>query len=56
LPAADADDPRLNIHYSRASDLGAPDLLVTSPAVPITMYRDLFGNWQPDRRARGASS
>ena len=35
----------LNIHYSRASDLVRPDLLITSPAVPITMYRDLFGNW-----------
>jgi transglutaminase-like putative cysteine protease len=35
----------LSIHYSRASDLVRPDLLVTSPAVPVTMYRDLFGNW-----------
>jgi transglutaminase-like putative cysteine protease len=35
----------LNIHYSRASDLRRPDLLVTSPAVPVHMYRDLFGNW-----------
>ena len=35
----------LSIHYSRASDLVRPDHLVTSPAVPITAYRDLFGNW-----------
>jgi transglutaminase-like putative cysteine protease len=35
----------LNIHYSRASDLVRPDYLVTYPAVPITSYRDLFGNW-----------
>ncbi len=35
----------LNIHYSRASDLVRPDLLVTSPAVPVSAYRDLFGNW-----------
>ena len=35
----------LSIHYSRASDLVRPDLLVTSPAVTVTAYRDLFGNW-----------
>jgi transglutaminase-like putative cysteine protease len=35
----------LNIHYSRASDLVKPDLLVTDPPVPIGAYRDLFGNW-----------
>ncbi len=35
----------LNIHYSRASDLVRPDHLVTIPAVPVTAYRDLFGNW-----------
>ena len=35
----------LNVHYSRASELLRPDLLVTSPAVPIDAYRDLFGNW-----------
>ncbi len=35
----------LSIHYSRASDLVRPDYLVTSPAVPVTAYRDLFGNW-----------
>ena len=35
----------LSIHYSRASDLVRPDHLVTDPAVPVTAYRDLFGNW-----------
>ena len=35
----------LNIHYSRASDLLRPDHLITTPAVPVTAYRDLFGNW-----------
>jgi transglutaminase-like putative cysteine protease len=35
----------LSIHYSRASDLARPDHLVTHPPVPITAYRDLFGNW-----------
>ena len=35
----------LNIHYSRASDLVRPDHVVTFPSVPVTAYRDLFGNW-----------
>ncbi len=35
----------LNIHYSRASDILQPDHLHTVPAVPISAYRDLFGNW-----------
>lgn len=35
----------LNIHYTRASDILVPDHIVTSPAVPITAYRDAFGNW-----------
>ncbi len=35
----------LNIHYSRASDLTAPDHLRTEPSVPVSAYRDLFGNW-----------
>jgi transglutaminase-like putative cysteine protease len=35
----------LNIHYTRASDIVIPDHLVTSPGVPITAYRDGFGNW-----------
>jgi transglutaminase-like putative cysteine protease len=35
----------LNIHFSRASDLVAPDHLKTVPSVPVTAYRDMFGNW-----------
>ena len=35
----------VHIHYSRAPDLVEPDHLVTTPSVPITGYRDLFGNW-----------
>jgi transglutaminase-like putative cysteine protease len=35
----------LNVHYSRASDIVKPDVLMTRPSVPVTGYRDLFGNW-----------
>ncbi len=35
----------LNVHYSRVSDMPAPDSVVISPAVPISGYRDGFGNW-----------
>ncbi len=35
----------LNVHYSRSGDIIQPDLLVTDPPVPVTQYRDLFGNW-----------
>ena len=35
----------LSIHYSRAADLLRPDHLLTNPPVPVTAYRDLFGNW-----------
>jgi transglutaminase-like putative cysteine protease len=35
----------LNVHYSRVSDLVTPDHLVVQPSVPITGYRDSFGNW-----------
>jgi transglutaminase-like putative cysteine protease len=35
----------VNIHYSRASDIVVPDRLITEPFVPITAYRDAFGNW-----------
>jgi transglutaminase-like putative cysteine protease len=35
----------LNIHYSRAADIVTPDHLSISPSVPITSYRDGFGNW-----------
>lgn len=35
----------LNLHYTRASDVLLVDHIVTQPAVPITAYRDGFGNW-----------
>jgi transglutaminase-like putative cysteine protease len=35
----------LGMHFSRASDVIVPDFLRVSPAVPITPYRDGFGNW-----------
>jgi transglutaminase-like putative cysteine protease len=35
----------LNIHYSRASDIVVPDHMQTLPSVPISGYRDGFGNW-----------
>lgn len=35
----------LSIHYSRVSDIVIPDHLVADPPVPITAYRDSFGNW-----------
>jgi transglutaminase-like putative cysteine protease len=35
----------LNIHYSHAGDIVRPDHLVVSPSVPISCYRDGFGNW-----------
>jgi transglutaminase-like putative cysteine protease len=35
----------LNVHYSRSQDLVRPDTMSTDPAVPLSMYRDGFGNW-----------
>jgi transglutaminase-like putative cysteine protease len=35
----------LNIHYSRASDIITQDFLTTAPSVPMSAYRDSFGNW-----------
>jgi transglutaminase-like putative cysteine protease len=35
----------LHVHYSRASDMVVPDHLVTRPSVPMSAYRDSFGNW-----------
>lgn len=35
----------LNIHYTRVSDVVMADHIITSPAVPMTAYRDGFGNW-----------
>lgn len=35
----------LHIHSTRVSDIIVPDHLITSPPIPITAYRDTFGNW-----------
>ena len=35
----------LGTHFTRASDVIKPDYLTTSPSVPISPYRDTFGNW-----------
>ena len=35
----------LNVHYTRVSDLERPDNIVIAPSVPISGYRDGFGNW-----------
>jgi len=35
----------LNVHYSRSQDLVRADSMSTYPAVPLSMYRDGFGNW-----------
>jgi len=35
----------LNLHYSHVSNLIVPDHIVTTPAIPISAYRDGFGNW-----------
>jgi hypothetical protein len=34
----------LNIHYSPASDILVPDRLTTNSSVPLSIYRDSFGN------------
>ena len=35
----------LNIHFTRVSDIVRPDHLVTFPSLPISSYRDSYGNW-----------
>lgn len=35
----------VNVHHSRIDDLLRPDTLTSTPSVPITGYRDGFGNW-----------
>jgi len=35
----------LSVHYTRVSDLLIPDYLITDPPIPLTAYRDNFGNW-----------
>lgn len=36
---------QLTLHYSRQSDLLTRDDMIVRPSVPVTGYRDLFGNW-----------
>jgi transglutaminase-like putative cysteine protease len=35
----------LNVHFTRVSDLVGRNDLVVDPPVPMTAYRDSFGNW-----------
>jgi transglutaminase-like putative cysteine protease len=35
----------LSVHYTRVSDIIIPDHLIAEPSVPLTAYRDSFGNW-----------
>jgi transglutaminase-like putative cysteine protease len=35
----------LSVHYTRISDMIIPDHLITEPPVPLTAYRDNYGNW-----------
>jgi transglutaminase-like putative cysteine protease len=51
----------LSIHHTRAPDIVVPDRLTTTPSVPVTTYRDHFGNWSsrivaPKGRIRIAST
>lgn len=34
-----------NVHFTRVSDLVNPDHVITRPRVPLSHYRDSFGNW-----------
>jgi transglutaminase-like putative cysteine protease len=35
----------LNVHFTRVSDLATPDSILLDPSIPISGYRDGFGNW-----------
>ncbi|MEI9901871.1 MAG: transglutaminase family protein [Hyphomicrobium sp.] len=35
----------LNVHFTRVSGLATPDHVIIKPLVPISGYRDGFGNW-----------
>jgi transglutaminase-like putative cysteine protease len=35
----------LHIHHERANDIVVPDQVTTTPNVPVSAYRDAFGNW-----------
>jgi transglutaminase-like putative cysteine protease len=34
----------VNVHYSRIYDIVIPDRLIAEPSIPVTGYRDAFGN------------
>src|SRR6201997_3131723 len=51
----------LNILYTLASDIVVPDHVTTVPSIPLSAYRDAFGNWctrlvAPTGRLRIASA
>lgn len=35
----------LTVHFTRAPDLERPDYIIVQPSVPISGFRDGFGNW-----------
>ena len=35
----------LSIHHSRTNDLVSPECMRTEPSVPLSYYRDTYGNW-----------
>src|SRR5579864_1037738 len=35
----------LSIHYTRVSDIVRADHMIVRPSVPMSAYRDGFGNW-----------
>src|SRR5688572_6124336 len=35
----------LNVHHTRAGDIVVPGRIIADPLVPMTPYRDAFGNW-----------
>jgi transglutaminase-like putative cysteine protease len=45
----------LHVHYTRTGDLLHPDSMITDPWVPLTLYRDSFGNWCTRLVAPGGS-
>jgi hypothetical protein len=45
MPAATPMIALLNVHYSQVPFLERPDVLRSTPAVPLESYRDGFGNW-----------
>ena len=45
LSTAGADDPSREYALSRAADIVVADRLTTDPVIPVTAYRDAFGNW-----------